>query len=179
MQTHDRVKKLTLCALLIAIEIILSRFLSISTPIVKIGFDFAPLALAGFLLGPGWAFAAGGLADFIGANLFPIGPYFPGFSLVAALCGLTYGLLLHPRSGPSLPDKLLWWRVLAAVLIVTLPLQLGLDTLWLSVLMGKGYWALIPTRILKCAVMIPVQMAVIPLLTFASGPLIRRVALSH
>ena len=44
-----------LIAFLIALEIILTRFLSINTPIVRIGFGFLPVAMAGILFGPLWA----------------------------------------------------------------------------------------------------------------------------
>ena len=42
-----------------------------------------------------------------------------------------------------------------------LPLQLGLDTLWLVMITGKGYLALLPTRAIKSLVMIPVQVLTI------------------
>ena len=98
MSRNKHLIALVSCAMLIAIEIVLSRFLSISTPIVKIGFDFAPMALAGILFGPWYGCAVGFLADFLGANMFPIGPYWPGFTLVAGLTGFTYGLLLHHKA---------------------------------------------------------------------------------
>ena len=41
----EKVRKITTIALLIAVEILLSRFLSIATPIVKIGFSFLPIAM--------------------------------------------------------------------------------------------------------------------------------------
>ena len=171
MKNSDRVKRLTVCALLTAITVILSRFLSISTPIVKIGFEFAPIALAALLFGPAWGCAVGAFADFIGANLFPIGAYFPGFTLVAGLTGMTYGLLLH-RDGALAKTALPFWsRALLAVLIVTVFLQLGLDTLWLSILLGKGYLALLPMRMIKCAIMIPVQMLTIHVLVSMSDRL--------
>ena len=157
MSRNKHLIALISCAMLIAIEIVLSRFLSISTPIVKIGFDFAPMALAGMLFGPWYGCAVGALADFLGANMFPIGPYWPGFTLVAGLCGLTYGLLLHHKAGVQWSRMATTLRIAAAVLIVTLPLQLGLDTLNLVMLLDKGFLALLPGRITKAAVMIPVQ----------------------
>lgn len=176
MRRETRLTKITLCALLVAMEVILSRFLSISTPIVKIGFDFAPMAVAGLLFGPLWGCAVGALADFVGANLFPIGPYFPGFTLVAGLSGLTYGLLLHRGEGGQYAARALCVRATLAALIVTIPLQLGLDTVWLSMLMGKGYLALLPSRVLKCAVMIPVQILTIHTLATLSAQIRRHTA---
>lgn len=174
MKRDYKVFTTVICALLIAVQIILSRFLSISTPLVKIGFDFAPMALAGMLFGPWWGCAVGVLADFIGANLFPIGPYFPGFTLVAGLCGMTYGLLLRSRDGSLLQGRTSRVRLLIAVLVVTVPLQLGLDTFWMTLLYGKGYLYYLSTRVVKTCVMIPVQLMTIPALAALIRPVWRR-----
>lgn len=149
---NSNVKKMVQISLLIATSVVLSRFLSIATPIVKIGFAFLPIAIAGFMYGPAWGAVTGGVADFIGAILFPIGPYFPGFTLTAALSGMTYGLVLHKK------EKSLY-QILLAVSIITVFLHLGLNTLWLVILSGKGALGLLPSRIIQQAVMVPVQVA--------------------
>lgn len=150
----QNIKKLAQIALLIAIEILLSRFLSIATPIVKIGFSFLPIAVAGMLYGPFYGGAVAGLGDFLGALLFPIGAYFPGFTLTAFLSGSVYGLLLHRRSES-------WPRVCAAVIIISLVLHLGLNSVWLHVITGKGVWAILPARVVQTLVMIPLQIAMV------------------
>ena len=86
--------------------------------------------------------------------LFPTGSFFPGFTLTAFLTGVVYGVFLYNK-----PKT--WARIIGAVLTVCLVLNLGLDTCWLSILMGKGYLALLPTRIMKAALMIPVQSLII------------------
>ena len=143
-------------AVLTALEIVLSRFLSISTQELKIGFSFVPVVLAAALYGPLGGALCAGLGDLIGAVLFPIGPYFPGFTLTAALTGAVFGLFLH--------KKIRWQGTAAAVLINQLPLSLGLNTLWISLLYGTPYLALLSTRLLQCAILIPVQIIVILLL---------------
>ncbi|MEG1932033.1 MAG: folate family ECF transporter S component, partial [Pygmaiobacter sp.] len=60
-------------ALLIALEIILSRFVSIPTPIVKISFSFLAIVTMAMLYGPVYAAAGAALADFLGAILIPFG----------------------------------------------------------------------------------------------------------
>ena len=86
--------------------------------------------------------------------LFPTGSFFPRFTLTAFLTGVVYGVFLYNK-----PKT--WARIIGAVLTVCLVLNLGLDTCWLSILMGKGYLALLPTRIMKAALMIPVQSLII------------------
>ena len=76
-------------AVLLAMEVVLSRFFSIATPITKFSFAFVPLAVCGALFGPVWGGVMGALADLLGAILFPIGPYFPGYTLNNALHGVA------------------------------------------------------------------------------------------
>ncbi|HWP51323.1 MAG TPA: folate family ECF transporter S component [Clostridia bacterium] len=141
-------------ALLIAMEIVLSRFLSISTPIVRIGFSFVPLSMLAMLYGPLYAAAGAAIADIIGVALFATGPYFPGYTLTAALTGLTYGLLLyrHPKS---------WGRIFLAILIIGLPLQLGLNTLWTQMTTGKAYMVVFIPRVVKTVAMMPIKLVLI------------------
>jgi ECF transporter S component (folate family) len=147
---RSKVSILLPVALLVGLEIVLSRFCSVATPIAKLGFGFVPIAICGIRYGPLWAAAAGGLADFIGAILFPIGAYFPGFTLSAALTGWVFGLFLarYPKR---------WGRLLAAVGINCLGVSLLLGTLWLTVITGSPFMALLPTRLVQNLIMIPVQ----------------------
>lgn len=144
------IRQIVQIGLLIAMQVVLSRFLSISTPIAKIGFAFLPIAITGMLYGPVYAGLAGAAADLIGANLFPIGAYYPGFTLTATLVGVVYGLFLWKKPAS-------WLRISLAAFIVTIFLHLGLNTVWLWRITGKGFWALLPTRIVQNAVMFPVQ----------------------
>ena len=86
---------IALMGLLLAAEIVLSRFCSIATWNIKIGFTFIPLVLSAGLFGPIGAGVLAALADFLGAILFPIGPYFPGFTFTQFCVGVVFGLLLQ------------------------------------------------------------------------------------
>lgn len=158
-------KNLTTMALLIALEIILSRFLSLSAWNTKIGFSFVPVVIAAILLGPVYAGIVGALADFIGAILFPIGAYFPGFTLTAFLTGMVYGLFLYKQQ--SLP------RILGAVAVNQFVLSLLLNTLWISVLYGSPFGPLLVTRMVQSAILTVVQIVVIELIVKAL-PRLRR-----
>jgi len=151
---------MAIIALLIAIEVILSRFLSIQTPIVRIGFGFLPIVIIAVMYGPVYAGIAGAMADFLGAMLFPIGPFFPGFTITAFLIGVVYGFLLHKREANVIRSLI---RVGIAAFIVTVLLQLGLDTLWISIITGSEYSAWLPLRAVRTAFMLPIQIIVISL----------------
>ena len=105
---NSNVKKLVEISLLIALEVILTRFCSIYTGVLRIGFGFLPVAIIAMMYGPISAGVAYAIGDILGMNL----------------C---------------------------------------LDTVWLHILMGKGFFALLPTRIFKAAIMIPIQTILIQL----------------
>ena len=152
-----RLKVMLHVTVLVALEVVLSRFCSIATQFGKMGFAFAPLAVCGMLFGPWWGCLAGGLADFIGAILFPIGPYFPGFTLSNALVGLLFGLCLHKRfSG--------WVHVVIAVMLGNFGVSLFLSTFWLKLLYGSPYLGLLPTRFGQSCIMTVMEFWVIGLL---------------
>jgi len=157
----QKISMLATLGMLLAIEIVLSRFCSISAWNIKIGFSFVPIAVAAVLYGAAPAAAVAALGDFVGAILFPIGPYFPGFTLTAALTGAVLGLFLHKRQTVG--------RIGGAVAVNQLVLSLLLNTLWISVLYGAPYGPLFLTRIVQTAVLIPVQFIVIGVMTKALG----------
>ena len=141
---------------LIAMDVILRRFLSINTPVTRIGFAFVAEAIAAIVLGPMQAAAVGGIADFIGAIVFPSGAFFPGFTLTAIVTGLIYGLFLH--------KKVTILRIVCAVVAVQAICSLGLNTLWLSMVTGSSYTALLSTRLIQTVVTGAVQIVTITLL---------------
>jgi len=168
---NKHLKTMLHVALLVAIEVVLSRFCSISTQFGKIGFAFIPLAVCGMFFGPWWACLAGGLADFIGAVLFPIGPYFPGFTLSNALVGLFFGLWLRGRfSG--------WHHIAWAVAVNNLVISLFLSTYWLHILYGSPYFGLLPMRLLQSVVMVVIEFVLLRLIQKPMGQYARHMKLN-
>lgn len=154
-------KKIILTAVLLAMQIILSRFLSIKTPIIKISFAFVPTMLCAIWLGPKWTVLLNVLADIIGATLFPTGPYFVGYTISTGIAGLIYGLLIYKKNSNSFSDKVFFVRIVIAVLLVNFIVNLGLNTLWTSITSGKAFKAIFVTRLVKQFIMIPINIAVI------------------
>lgn len=146
-------KSITNLALLTALEIVLSRFLSFSVWNVKIGFSFVPIAVAAMLYGPLAAGITAALADFLGAVLFPIGPYFPGFTLTAFLMAAVLGIFLRREQN--------WCRIAAAVVINQFILGLFMNTYWISVLYKSPFETLFPVRAAQSALLTAVQIPVI------------------
>lgn len=111
-ESRISVRTLTAMALLIAMSIVFSRVLSISTGFVRFNLGSLPVLLAGILFGPWAGFVVGMVADIIGGVLagYAINPL---ITLGAASIGLVGGLgwqkLSHLRTGTRL-----WCSVLAA-----------------------------------------------------------------
>ena len=147
-------KKLIVSALLIALDVILSRLLAINTPVMKIGLGFAAVALCALLYGPWWAAVVAALADILGSTLFPTGAYFPGFTLTAACTGVIFGLCLYKK-----PPRWLW-PALAAGLNVVLVSYLA-NTAMICYISGAPFSAMLAARAVQLAVMLPVQFLVL------------------
>lgn len=154
-------KKIILSALLLATLIILSRFLSIKTPIVKISFSFVPTMLCAIWLGPKWTILINVLGDLIGATLFPSGAFFIGYTISTAASGLIYGLLLYKKEEDTYSEKQFVIRTILSVILVTAIVNIGLNTLWLSIISGKAFMVLMASRLVKELVMIPIKVITI------------------
>ncbi len=159
-------RTLTTLAMLTALEIVLSRFLSLNAWNIKIGFNFVPVVAAAILYGPIGAGLVAALGDFLGALLFPIGTYFPGFTLTAFLTGCVYGFFLYKEQS--------WPRIIAAVGINQLILSLFLNTLWISILYGSPYGPLLATRLVQCLILTAVQLIGIPLIAKGLSHTVRK-----
>lgn len=154
-------KKIIITAILLAMLIILSRFLSIKTPILKISFSFIPTMLCAIWLGAKWTILLNVLGDIIGATLFPTGPYFIGYTISTAIAGLIYGLLLYKKEENTFTEKNFIIRVIISVILVAIIVNMGLNTLWTSITTGKSFKVLFLTRIVKQLIMIPIHIIII------------------
>lgn len=150
-------RQLALCAMCLALSVVLGRLSIYLTPTIKLSVAYLPFALAGFYAGPLAALLVGALNDLIGAFLFPVGAYFPGYTLTAALTGLVFGLGFY-KARPTL------LRVAMTRAVVVLFLHMGLNTLWSSLFMGDSFWVLLPGRALKSLIQYPVDVLLLYLL---------------
>lgn len=167
-----KTKKIVLSALLLALTIVLSRFLSINTTLLVIGFSFVPVALAGFLLGPKYTAIISGLADLIGALLFPFGTYFVGFTISAICKGLIYGFVLHKNK--RMGNKELIIRLIVASFSTILIVDVLMNTAWLMIMYQKAFLAVLSTRIVAQAIMLPIQITTLYGLIIALKPIIEK-----
>ena len=141
---------MVITAFMIALSVVLSKLVSINISFLRIGFGFLPIAILAILYGPVVAAVGYGLADLIGAWLFPTGAFFPGFTLSAVLTGLIFGFVLYKKEVTII-------RALIASALVCLVVNLLLNTWWLTFIIGKGFKVLLASRAVKEIVAIPVM----------------------
>lgn len=84
----------------------------------------------------------------------PEGPFFFGFTLNAMLSGIIYGSILYRK-------PISWKRIIIAEFLVKLFINCVLNTLWLSMLYGNAFMVLLPPRILKNAIMLPIDSVIL------------------
>jgi len=144
------VRTLTMTAMLVAIGILLGFFKIPITELIEIRFIALPIAIAGALFGPGLGAVVGILID-VGAFIVkPTGPYFPGFTISAAISGILFGLMLYKK---EMGVK----RILLTQVVYTLIIGLVVNSINLSMLYGTGVLVLVSARLLKEIVMIPIN----------------------
>lgn len=146
---------LVFMSMMIAMDVLLTHIVPvIKIDTLRISFGFVPQSFSSMLFGP-WIGGIGAmLGDITGMIIAPKGPYFPGLTFSALMNGIIYGIFLYKK-----PKSIL--RITMAVLCITLFVDIGMNTYWLTILLGKGFFAMLPARIIKSAAMLPVNVTVI------------------
>ncbi len=153
MKKHFTPKTLVGSALLVALNIVITRLLSINLDPVRIGFGFLPIAFGSMLYGTVVGTVISVVADFLGALLQGNGIW-PGFILSAALYGATYGVFLYRREKSF--KNIVLCALLQAVFIDTL-----LGALWYAFYTSMPFLVAIAGRAINAAITIPVKVFMI------------------
>ncbi len=150
LENCRKVRVLTVAAMLVALTVILGFMVIFLGPSIKISFSFVPIAAGSMLFGPVVGGVIGALSDIVGWFIKPVGPYMPFLTISAALTGLVYGIFLFNK-------KITWKSIFLSQLIITVFIDLLLNTYWLTILYGDAFLAILPMRALKSVIFFPVQ----------------------
>ena len=140
--------------LMVAMSIILTRILAV--PIgetIRISFGDVPIILAGILFGPLAGAVTGAAADIVGVMLKSQGGFFIGFTLSSALTGFIPGLFFLRRKA----EKVSLGKIILIVTLITVFISLILNTYWLTILVGKGFFVILTPRLLVRAIIAPLE----------------------
>lgn len=145
-----KTKSLVTMAVLLALAVVLG-FVSVQvTESLRVGFSFLPNAVSGQLFGPVGGMLVGGLADILKYLVKPTGPFFPGFTISGILGGLIYGLTLYKKP-TTLP------RVILCMTLISVFVNILLNTYWLTILYGNSFLAIWPARIVSNLITLPIN----------------------
>ena len=112
-------RNLILMAALIAMQIILARFLSIqASDILRISFESVPIVLAGMWLGPLSGAIVALIADILGTVLSGYGIWFPPIALGPVLVGVISGLSTKYVFHSDLSSTKESWKVILTVIVI-------------------------------------------------------------
>ena len=150
-----QVRNVVICGLMIALAIVLGSVATIHIgPYIKVGISGVPNRVIDMMFGPAVGAIFGAVVDVLKWMVNPDGPFFPGFTVSAAMGGLIYGYAFY-RHRITIP------RVLIANLIVKIFVNVGLNSIWLNMLYNKAIIALLPSRIISNLVQLPVDTVLI------------------
>lgn len=147
-----RTRYLAHLSMFVVLQIVFTLFIGISTPITRITLTFVPMALAGMLYGPIFGLTAALAADLIRASLWPIGPYFVGFTITAGIVGALYGLLYNKD---DMSKTIIFISIFKGIV-----LHLLLNTVWIAYISNLPYKVLLPPRIFKELFLIPIEIGI-------------------
>lgn len=150
MNELKETRNITLCGLMAALAIVLNYTTSFFiTPYIRIGFSGYPNRVVEYMFGPYVGAVFGGVLDILKYFMKPDGgAFFFGYTFNVMVAGVIYGTILRKK-----PVKV--WRVFLAEFLVKLIVNCGLNTLWISVLNGKAFLAILPPRFLKNIILLP------------------------
>ncbi len=142
-KAFSKTKAVVICALLMAIHIVLGYY---SIPVgnyMRFGFTFITQPIVAMLFGPVPACVVGIVQDFLKWVLKPTGAYWPPYALCVGISALIYGLMLYKK-------KITFIRVYGANLIVSVLVNICLSSIALVPTVGAmGLVGILPGRIIK------------------------------
>lgn len=150
LKEFQNIKVLCAIGMLGALSIIINNFSIQIGDFLKIGFASECNVLVDCLFGPAAGAIFGAGMDILKFLIKPTGPFFWGWTFSAALAGIIIGFGLYRK-------KITFWRVFFVRLINSLVINVILGTYWLDVMYGKGFIALLPGRLFKNVVMVPIE----------------------
>lgn len=164
-----RVKSICIAAMMMALDTLLGYLNIIVIPkLLTISFASLALGACAMCCGPLLTALMAAIADIVKFALRPDGTFFLGFTLNEFLVGFIYGCLFYQRVQISLK------RCIVARLLVVILINLLLTPLWLYILYGNAFWAMLGMRLAKNALMFPIDVGLLYLVTKTTGRILKQ-----
>lgn len=161
------VRYLALIAAFIALKIILSAAYIPVSENLRIGISFLVVAMEASIVGPVAGMVSGAVTDILSFIVFPNGPFFPGYTLTAMLGELFYALFLYNK-------KITVVRIVIAKIMNNYIVNVGLGSLWSSMLYGNAFMVYFARSIIKNTILLPLEVILLVVLFNLLGRILVR-----
>lgn len=151
---YKKSKALSLCAMLIAVNVILSYFTLNLSAYLRIGFGFITAPAAAYMFGPVIGGTVALLSDVVSFILKPTGGFLFTYTLNTAIGGMLCGLFLYKK-------KISFSRVFLLKLTEIIAVNIILNSIALAPQTGNGIIAILPARIVKNIILLPIQSIIV------------------
>lgn len=152
-----KIYSITIMGIAIALTVIASRFLSFVIPLfgfqtIKISFGFIIIFLVSTQIHPICGGVVAAISDVVRSFLFPIGAYFPGFTLTSFLAGIMVGYLFKLFNRKN-AERISFLACFGAV-VISMAFISFLNTFWAQILFSVPFEVLIIPRLISTAIVV-------------------------
>ena len=158
------VKTLVFMALLVAMHLVLTRVLVIDLGAYRISVGSVCTILAGLWLGPVAGGVCGFASDIIGCFMkgYAVNPF---ITVAAILWGVLPALVRPLIANKKKTGKTV--GICVSIVVTAILSSLVLTTAGLVIMLGYNFYAIMPGRLIQCAIMIPIYCVLTCLLYFS------------
>lgn len=154
-------KTTAFCAMMVAINVVLSFFVPVFSNYLKIEFGFVTLPIVSVFFGPLMGCLMGMVQDIVGLIVKPTGGLLIALTLTDGITGMIYGMSFYKK-----PVSFL--RVFLTQLVIVLAVNIILNTIALAPTVASGFVGILPSRIIKNILLLPIQSIIIYILLKAT-----------
>ena len=144
--------RLVLLAIFLAVHIVMSLFYIQVGQNLRIYFTFIIAMTTAMLYEYPYVLAYAVFEDLLAFFLFPTGPFFPGYTLTTVVSLSIYHFFLYPHR-----HDLKLKHVILAKTFTNLIANIGLNSLWSSILYSKGFIYYLSKSVVKNLIMLPIE----------------------
>ena len=145
-----KLQTVVFCGIMGALSIILGLIASIHFGPFSITYAWIPNRIIDFMFGPVVGALYGGVMDVIKFMLKPNGSFNLAYTAMAVLAGLIFGVVLYNK-------QISFMRIVFAQTLVKIFINVGMGTYLMAFERGQAFMALMPVRLIKNLIMIPLD----------------------
>ncbi len=153
LENARSLKTLVICALCMALSVILGYFYIPITESLSIRFTYLATSTVGLVAGPVAALIYGAAVDLLDFMMHPGFTFFFGYTLSAMVGAFFYAIFYYRQ-------RITILRILLCRLCVNLIVNVGMGAYWSNMLYGKGFIYRLTTSFFKNVIMLPVEVVI-------------------